>query len=182
MEFKNVQQVFQDKLNEIQGRIPVRLGIGPSFQTFLSAETNISDNKTATDSNAGASVFDSVIREAAEAYGVDFSLVKAVIDAESSFNPKAVSSAGAMGLMQLMPGTAKALGVSNPYDPRENIEGGVRYLKGLLERFQNNEELALAAYNAGPGRVKQYGGIPPFKETQAYVQRVLEKRKDYNTG
>ncbi len=182
MEFKNVQEVFQEKLNEIQSRIPIRLGGMPSFQAIFGAETAGDEKLSTPSTNQSASAYDSMIREAADANGVDFSLVKAVINAESSFNPTAVSSAGAMGLMQLMPGTAKALGVSNPYDPKENISGGVRYLKGLLERFQNNEELALAAYNAGPGRVKQYGGIPPFKETQAYVSKVLEQRKTYSEG
>lgn len=182
MEFKNVQQVFQEKLNEIQNRIPVRLGGMPSFQEILFTETSGEEMPATEGKSSGASAYDSMIREIADANGVDFSLVKAVIHAESSFDPKAVSSSGAMGLMQLMPGTAKALGVSNPYDPKENISGGVRYLKGLLDRFQNNEELALAAYNAGPGRVKQYGGVPPFKETQSYISKVLEQRKAYNEG
>lgn len=182
MEFKNVQQLFQEKLNEIQSRIPVRFGNAPSFRELLSVEMT-GDQQPASGSGRGdATVFDSMIREASQASGVDLSLIKAVIDAESSFNPKALSSAGAMGLMQLMPDTAKALGVTDPYDPKENINGGVRYLKGLLDRYENNEELALAAYNAGPGRVKQYGGVPPFKETQAYVKKVLENRKIYSEG
>lgn len=181
MEFKNVQQLFQEKLNEIQNRIPIRLGGMPSFQDVLLLETSDTEKKAAPSTPVGPTAFDGMIRDAAETFGVDYGLIKAVIDAESSFNPEAVSSAGAMGLMQLMPATAKALGVNNPYDPKENIQGGVRYLKGLLDRFQNNEELALAAYNAGPGRVKQYGGIPPFKETQAYVKKVMEKRSLYGS-
>lgn len=182
MEFKNVQQLFQEKLNEIQSRIPVRLGGMPSFQDVLGVETAPAEKSATRNSTSDPSLYDAMIREAAEAAGVDQALIKSVIDAESSFNPKALSSAGAMGLMQLMPGTAKALGVVNPYDPKENITGGVRYLKGLLERYDNNEELALAAYNAGPGRVKQYGGVPPFKETQAYVRKVLDNRKSYSEG
>lgn len=180
MEIKNVQQLFQEKLNEIQNRVPVRLNGFNTFQIFLEAEKSMTPAASNREP-AGSTTFDALIREASETLGIDFSLIKAIVDAESDFNPDAVSSAGAMGLMQLMPDTAKALGVSNPYDPRENILGGARYLKGLLERFQNDESLALAAYNAGPGRVKQYGGIPPFKETQAYVKKVLENRKLYGT-
>lgn len=182
MEFMNVQQLFQEKLNEIQNRIPIRLGGFPSFQDVLGVETANPENSVSQGFTTGTSDYDSLIRKTADANGVDFSLIKAVIEAESSFDPNAESSAGAMGLMQLMPATAKALGVTNPYDPKENIEGGVRYLKGLLERFQNNEQLALAAYNAGPGRVKQYGGIPPFKETQSYVSKVLDRRNAYKEG
>lgn len=182
MQFKNVQQLFQEKLNEIQSRIPVRLSGMASFQDLLEVEAAGTKKTAPSSAKTGSGTFDAMIREAADTVGVDYSLIKAVIDAESSFNPQALSSAGAMGLMQLMPGTAKALGVSNPYDPQENISGGARYLKGLLDRYDNNEELALAAYNAGPGRVKQYGGVPPFKETQAYVQKVLENRKSYNAG
>lgn len=179
MEVRNVQQILQEKINEIQNRIPVRLGVLPSFQAVLGERLMPS---APTAQPGGVSAFDGLIREAAEAQGMDPALIKAVIDAESSFNPDAVSSAGAMGLMQLMPGTAEALGVSDAFDPRQNILGGTRYLKGLLDRFDNDPKLALAAYNAGPGRVKQYGGIPPFTETQTYVSRVLEKWAAYRAG
>ncbi|HEY9084341.1 MAG TPA: lytic transglycosylase domain-containing protein [Candidatus Tyrphobacter sp.] len=108
----------------------------------------------------------------ARAGGLDPALVEAVIECESGFDPHATSGAGAQGLMQLMPGTARALGVPDPYDPIANVSGGVRYLRGLLERF-GNLRLALAAYNAGPAAVERYGGVPPFTQTQRYVEGVL---------
>lgn len=107
--------------------------------------------------------------------GLDEDFVKAVINQESGFNPNATSHCGAMGLMQLMPSTAEGLGVKNAYDAEQNIEGGTKYLKGLMDRFNNDKSLALAAYNAGPNAVKKYGGIPPYAETQNYVKSVLSK-------
>jgi Transglycosylase SLT domain/Domain of unknown function (DUF4124) len=123
--------------------------------------------------------FEPIINSCALQYGVDKSLVKAVIHAESGYDPNAVSSKGASGLMQLMPGTARSLNVANSFDPAENIRGGVRYLKFLLDTFRGDVSLALAAYNAGLSRVAQYGGIPPYMETRNYVDRVLQYRKSY---
>ena len=105
-------------------------------------------------------------------YNIDTELVLRIIEAESGGDPRAVSPKGAQGLMQLMPETARALGVQDPFDPMQNIEGGVRYLSHLLQRF-GDLRLALAAYNAGPRRVLQYGGAPPFPETQRYIERIL---------
>lgn len=124
------------------------------------------------------STFDEIIESSCSKYGVDSSLVKAVIRAESGFRPDAVSHAGAGGLMQLMPSTARSLGVTDVHDPAQNIEAGVRYLKLQLDRF-GDERLALAAYNAGPGAVAKYDGIPPYKETQNYVKKVMSYRNEY---
>jgi hypothetical protein len=114
------------------------------------------------------------IQAASERYGVPVRLVSAVIRAESGFNPRAVSRKGAQGLMQLMPTTASILGVRNSFDPRENIDGGVRHLRGLIDRFPHSLPLAIAAYNAGEKAVVQYGGIPPYPETQDYVTKVMQ--------
>ena len=113
------------------------------------------------------------IREAAERYGVEEALIKAVIRVESGFNSRAISPKGARGLMQLMPGTASMLGVRDSFDPRQNIDGGVRHLRGLIDRFGNDLKLALAAYNAGEQAVANDGGIPPYRETRDYVTRIL---------
>lgn len=114
-----------------------------------------------------------LVEALAHRYGLDSALVRAVITAESAFNPRAVSPKGAMGLMQLMPSTAKELGVKDPFDPEENVEAGIRYLKALMENFHGDLSLALSAYNAGPEAVRRWGGTPPYEETRRYVSTVL---------
>lgn len=116
--------------------------------------------------------YEGLIREASALYHVDGSLIRSVIQAESGFNPSAVSPAGALGLMQLTPNIAASLGVEHPLDPRENIMGGTKLLRELLDRHHGNLEMAIASYNAGPTAVALYGAVPPFKETQGYVKRV----------
>jgi soluble lytic murein transglycosylase-like protein len=117
---------------------------------------------------------DALVRASAAAYSIDPALVRSIVEAESGFDPRATSPAGARGLMQLMPETAQSLGVVDAYDAQENLRGGTRYLRGLLDRF-GDVRLAVAAYNAGPAAVERFGGVPPFPETQQYVRRVLTR-------
>jgi soluble lytic murein transglycosylase-like protein len=124
--------------------------------------------------------YDPLILKTAEKHSVDYALIKAVIRAESNFNPTAISRVGARGLMQLMPGTAYALRVNDSFHPEDNIEGGVRYLRYLLDLFQGDLHLALAAYNAGEKAVFRYRGIPPYQETRTYVRRVLHYFQEYS--
>lgn len=128
------------------------------------------------------SAYDGLIRQAASRYGIDPAILHGLIQQESAFNPASTSSAGAQGLTQLMPGTASSLGVRNPLDPAESIDGGARYLAGLLHEFGGNTEEALAAYNAGPGAVHAAGGIPPYPETQEYVTKVLGYARSYRNA
>ncbi len=125
------------------------------------------------------SQFGREIRLAAQTYGVDESLIRAVIHAESSFNPKAVSGKGARGLMQLMPATLQQYGVQNPYTAGDNINAGVKHLSELIAQYSGNERLACAAYHAGSGAVRRYGGVPPFKTTETYLSRIKILRQRY---
>jgi soluble lytic murein transglycosylase-like protein len=118
--------------------------------------------------------YDSLIAEAALLYSLDQELIRAVMQAESSFDPRVISPSGAQGLMQLMPALSASMGVTDPFDPRQNIMGGARYLRELLDRHRGNVELALASYNAGPTAVAKYKAIPPFPETQRYVKKITE--------
>ncbi|AKL95074.1 murein lytic transglycosylase YjbJ [Clostridium aceticum] len=172
-----VNDIFSQKMHEIQKRIPVNLNfstpINTSFGKVLSNEvSNLQKQDFPKD-------FDKYIDAAAQKYNLSPALIKSVIKAESNFNPKALSRAGAQGLMQLMPATARELQVTDVWNPQQNIEGGAKYLRQLLNQFEGNLPLSLAAYNAGPGNVNRYGGIPPFAETQNYVKSILENLSVY---
>jgi soluble lytic murein transglycosylase-like protein len=130
-------------------------------------------------SSVNPAEYEHIISTCATKYGVNPCLIKAVIHAESGYNPNAVSRKGASGLMQLMPGTARSLKVSNSFDPQDNVEGGVKYLRFLLDTFRGDVSLAVAAYNAGLSKVAKYGGIPPYNETRTYVNRVLSYMQSY---
>jgi len=147
---------------------------GKKFSDFLNS-TPVSDLKFKVSEPLTATKADivKIAEEAATKYKLDSKLLLSIIKQESGFNQNAVSKTGAQGLMQLMPSTAKNLGVINSFDPKQNIDGGARYIKNLLEKYRGNLVLALAAYNAGSGNVNKYDGVPPFKETQDYVKKVL---------
>lgn len=155
-----------------------------STNTAVSDTSTVSTGQTAASSASSytSSELDSIFEDAANTYGVSSIILKSIAKAESGFNPSAVSSAGAVGIMQLMPSTAAALGVSNSYDARENIMGGAKYISQLLSNYQGNISLALAAYNAGSANVDKYGGIPPFTETQNYVKKVLSYMEEFGSA
>lgn len=237
----NISDILQQKLDEIQSRVPVKINgssISVPFEQYLSNAVSASESASASATsgtsgsvntsgsltssginssiNAAASrtgtasisdvlqralislsannyntitdkiklneLIEKSIAESSQKYHVDANLIRAVIKQESNNNPYAVSNAGAQGLMQLMPDTAESLGVENPWDISENIDGGTRYLRDQLVAFDGNLELALAAYNAGPGSIAKYNGIPPYTETQLYVKRVLENYSKYSNN
>ena len=142
--------------------------ISPNYKVYLKETPKKPLESDTTD------LYDHVISEASKKHGVSFSLLKALIKTESDFDPRAVSRAGAMGLMQIMPENLRRLEIKDPFDPKDNIMGGTRYLKQLINRFNGKLHLALAAYNAGPGVVEKYQRIPPFQETENFVKQVME--------
>jgi soluble lytic murein transglycosylase-like protein len=155
---------------------------GSSFASLVSAAMNsMPPSIDGAAAPAAPAQIDRLVGANANAWGVDPALVKAIIANESGFDPAATSKTGAQGLMQLEPGTAAGLGVSNAYDPAQNIWGGTRYIRGLLDRFHGDLRLAVAAYNAGPSAVEKYGGVPPYAETQAYVENVLGSYQKYKS-
>ena len=181
-----LNSILRQRLMEIQSQLPSYVKLVKvdkiDFSEILTNEIDDNNNENIDSPDTIGSIkekinyngdFNDIINSAAKKYNISSSIIKSVIKAESNFNPTVVSTAGAMGLMQLMPETARALKVDDAFDPLQNIEGGVRYLKDMLEKFGGNLELALAAYNAGPGNVVKYGGIPPFKETQSYVNKIM---------
>lgn len=165
---QSFDKVLQSTAKAQFGTLLKNRGIS-SVDASIYTNPNVNFNKRATRDE-----IISMIDDTSAKYGVDAKLIKALVKQESGFNPTAKSKAGALGLMQLMPSTAKGLGVKDPLDAKQNIEGGVKYVKSLLNRFDGNIILALAAYNAGPNAVKKYNGIPPYKETQNYVKSILK--------
>ncbi len=165
--------ILRQKLSEIQKQLPPFVKIikdtPVSFESILEDESS----KLPGAQNQISGDINRIIETASKKYNISSNIIKEIIQAESGFDPNAVSRTGAMGLMQLMPGTANILGINNAFDPTENIDGGVRYLRDMLTEFGGDLELALAAYNAGPGSVKKYGGIPPYEETRNYVKKIM---------
>ncbi|MEI5906541.1 lytic transglycosylase domain-containing protein [Bacillus spongiae] len=165
------QEILSKSLLTNSDPLPKNQGLGSVYQTIKTINAPVTP---LTNSQIQSSTqYHKEIQQAATLYRLPEKLISSVIKQESNFNPNARSSAGASGLMQLMPSTAKGLGVTNPLDPEQNIMGGSKYLRQMLDRYDQNLELALAAYNAGPGNVDKFEGIPPFTETTNYVTKVM---------
>jgi soluble lytic murein transglycosylase-like protein len=186
---------FDSGLLRIQARIDQIFGVDPQEQPTTPTITNVPTGKfasmvqqqTANLDGAAAGpqatpAIEQLVQSNSAAQGVDPDLIRAVMANESAFDPNATSSAGAQGLMQLMPTTASEVGVTNSYDPSQNVAGGTRYLRTLLERFGGDLTHAVAAYNAGPEAVEKYNGVPPYPETQSYVKNVLDTYRQYKSG
>ena len=206
----NVRDIMQQKISEIQTRIPLPIinsNSRSSFSNILNKmavkttnpEISLDISKkvyprvsgsyeahypvlSADELSALMPRINKAVSVASEKYGVDENLIRAIIKQESSFQPYSLSTSGAMGLMQLMPKTAELLSVKDPYNIEENISGGTRFFKAQLDAFGGDLQLALAAYNAGPNNVRKYGGIPPFTQTQNYVKNVIEYYKLYTAA
>ena len=166
---------IESRIREIEKNMNAVLPDNNAASGMQSFAEILKDKQSINTNNSTAEI-DGIIRECATKYGIDEKLLSLVAEAESGKNQNVVSNKGAIGVMQLMPDTAKGLGV-NPYNIRENIEGGAMFLKDMLEMYNGNVEKALAAYNAGPGNVNKYNGIPPFKETQNYVNKIMREYK-----
>jgi soluble lytic murein transglycosylase-like protein len=204
----SVSDIFIQKFNEIQSRLPIRINSpesDTSFQQILDKVSNpdatdkAGNDRSADVARAKAALSKSTavvpkdksvlmdlinanIKKASQKYGVNESLIKAVIKQESDYDPYSLSHTGAQGLMQLMPETSDSLKVADPWDISQNIDGGTKYLRDQLMNFNNDYKLALAAYNAGPESVKKFNGIPPYAETQDYVTKVIQYYNQFRSG
>ena len=177
---------IQQRITEITGAPPAGApivapgGFNAALRAALAPQTPVDGSAPNAPAPVPSAQIDALVQQNANVWQVDPALIKSVIANESSFDANATSPVGAQGLMQLMPETAAALGVKNPYDPAQNVAGGTRYLKSLLDRFNGDTRLAVAAYNAGPGAVEKYNDVPPYAETQNYVKNVLGSYTGYS--